>query len=138
MCKDSLQIDLSSETPAYRQIVDGLRAKLVAGVLRPGTRLPPVRQLALDLTVHHNTVAEAYRILAAEGWLDLRQGRGAIILDYTPAPASEADEALLARRIGELVVHGRAKGITCERMMQLFERALRNGARPEPNKETEQ
>lgn len=134
---EDLQIDLSSQTPVYRQIVDTLRAKLVSGVLRPGSRLPPVRQLALDLTVHHNTVAEAYRILAAEGWLAVRQGRGAVVLDYRPAPATQADETCLARRMGELVVQGTAKGMTPERMLQLFEQALRGAARTQASERDE-
>jgi DNA-binding transcriptional MocR family regulator len=33
-----------------------------------GQQLPTVRELATDMGVHHNTVAEAYRLLALEGW----------------------------------------------------------------------
>jgi GntR family transcriptional regulator len=59
-----LRIDLASPTPVYRQIVDSLRALLVGGAFAPGDRLPTVREIAIDLGVHHNTVAEAYRLLA--------------------------------------------------------------------------
>src|ERR1035438_2678242 len=72
-----LRIDLANPTPAYRQIVDGLRTFLVDGALHAGDLLPPVRELAFELGVHFNTVAEAYRILADEGWLDLKRRRGA-------------------------------------------------------------
>ena len=41
-----IRIDLSSPVPAYQQIVAALRALLVAGDLKPGHRLPTVRQLA--------------------------------------------------------------------------------------------
>ena len=63
-----------------RQIADSLRVLLVEGRLAAGTRLPSVRRLAIDLGVHFNTVAEAYRQMAAEGWLDLKHGRGAVVL----------------------------------------------------------
>jgi DNA-binding transcriptional regulator YhcF (GntR family) len=63
-------------------IADGLRALLVHGAFKTGDRLPTVRQLAIDLTVHHNTVAQAYRLLADEGWLDLRRHRGATWLVF--------------------------------------------------------
>jgi GntR family transcriptional regulator len=135
MCDLTLHIDLTSETPAYQQIVDGLRALLVVGALKPGFRLPPVRQLATDLTVHHNTVAEAYRILAAEGWLNLRQGRGAAVVDHVLPEASAADEDWLARRIGELAVQGVAKGISRKRIMQLFQQVLRDMTAPAQNKD---
>lgn len=128
MQNEAIQIDLDSATPAYRQIVDGLRAMLVAGTLRPGSRLPPVRQLAADLTVHHNTVAEAYRILAAEGWLDLRQGRGATVLDHKPSPATPADEAWFVRSLRELIIQAIAKGISEARVLELLHHALANTA----------
>ncbi len=63
-----IRIDLSSTVPAYRQIVDALRVLLVEGTLPPGSDLPSVRRLAMELGVHFNTVGEAYRTLADEGW----------------------------------------------------------------------
>lgn len=106
-----LRIDLNSGAPAYRQIVDGLRALLVQGAVHPGDQLPPVRQLALDLGVHFNTVAEAYRVLAEEGWLDLRRRRGAQVrARRAPEPDPEAAETL-GRRLREIVAQMRAAGV---------------------------
>ena len=68
-----VSIDLGSPTPAYRQIASDLRRHLVEQRLKPGDLLPPIRQLALDLGVHFNTVAIAYRMLADEGWLELKR-----------------------------------------------------------------
>jgi DNA-binding transcriptional regulator YhcF (GntR family) len=106
-----LQIDLASTLPASEQIVRGLRATLVAGQFRPGDQLPSVRQLAVDLGVHHNTVAGAYRQLAEEGWLDLRRGRGATVIDRpAPAPTPRA-EAEFRQRLDEVVVKALAEGV---------------------------
>lgn len=103
-----LTVDLASERPVYEQIVSGLRAVLVSGEFEPGDQLPTVRQLSVDLGVHHNTVAEAYRVLAKEGWLDLRRGRGAMVqVRRGPKPTREAQQGF-ARRLEELV----AKAIT--------------------------
>jgi len=106
-----LHIDLSLDVPAYRQVADGLRALLVAGRLRPGDRLPSVRQLAADLTVHHNTVAEAYRTLAQEGWLDLRRGRGATVVARRHPQPEPGEEDRLAQRLGELAAQALANGL---------------------------
>ena len=106
-----LQIDLASPLPACEQIVRGLRATLLAGRFRPGDQLPSVRQLAVDLGVHHNTVAGAYRQLAEEGWLDLRRGRGATVIERpAPAPTPRA-EAEFRKRLEELVVKALAEGV---------------------------
>ena len=51
-----MSIDLGSPTPAYRQIARDQRRHLVEQRLKPGDLLPPIRQLALDLGVHFNTM----------------------------------------------------------------------------------
>ncbi len=75
-----VSINLESPVPAFRQIAGDLRRHLVDGQFKPGDLLPPIRQLALDLGVHFNTVALAYRLLADEGWLELKRGRGATVI----------------------------------------------------------
>lgn len=107
----SIRIDLASSTPAYRQIASALRALLVSGTFPVGQPLPTVRQLAVDLGVHHNTVAEAYRILANEGWLALRRHHGAIVLDRSrPIPPPAARSSLL-QRLRELTAEAQAAGL---------------------------
>jgi DNA-binding transcriptional regulator YhcF (GntR family) len=106
-----LQINVDSETPAYRQIVDAVRSRLVGGELQPGDLLPPVRQLAADLGVHFNTVAEAYRILADEGWLDLRRRRGAVVLERKTPRADPAAVSNFSRRLREFIAEVQAGGI---------------------------
>lgn len=81
----TIRFDPLSSIPAIRQIADNLRVLLVERKLAPGAALPSVRRLAMELGVHFNTVAEAYRGLAEEGWLDLQHGRGAVVL-ARPAP----------------------------------------------------
>ena len=83
----------------------------VAGDFGPGDQLPTIRQLATDLGIHPNTVAEAYRLLADEGWVDLRRRRGATVLERPmPEPAPEATTAF-AQRIEELVAEAVAAGV---------------------------
>src|SRR4051812_40079801 len=106
-----LKIDLSGGAPAYRQIVDALRHALVAGEIEPGHILPPVRQLAVDLGVHFNTVAEPSRFPPSEGWLDLKRGRGVWVLSRKPPPLPDANAAgAFSRRLRELVAELRASG----------------------------
>lgn len=106
-----LRIDLASETPAYRQIVDGLRLLFVSGEIRPGETLPTVRSLAMDLGVHFSTVAEAYRILSAEGWLELKRRHGATVTERnSPAPAPHAPEEF-STKLRQLIAQVRADGL---------------------------
>ncbi len=110
-----LRVDLASPTPVYRQICDGLRLLLVAGTPAPGDRMPTVRQLATDLNVHHNTVAEAYRMLADEGWIDLQRRRGAIVRKRrSPRDTADAEHARaeFLQRTRELTAQAISRGVS--------------------------
>lgn len=111
-----LRIDPDSPFPLIRQIVDQLRVPLVEGSLKPGTVLPPVRRLATDLAVHFNTVAEAYRQLASEGWLDLRHGRGATVVERISHAPSRSEISGYRQRLRELVSQMRAQGVSPARI----------------------
>lgn len=107
-----LRIDLASRVPVYEQIANGLRTELVAGHFDPGDKLPTVRALAIDLGVHHNTVAEAYRQLAQEGWLELKRHRGAMVRErHNPANREEGPEGF-ARPLRELLAKALAEGLS--------------------------
>jgi GntR family transcriptional regulator len=111
---DSLRIhlDLGSPTPANRQIVDQIRTYLVDGALAPGAALPSVRRLAVDLGVHFNTVADAYRTLADEGWLEIAQGRGVrVVARQAPPPDAQARQ-VFRQRLRQLVAEARAQGLS--------------------------
>src|SRR5262249_11769467 len=119
----TIKIDLASTVPVYQQIADQIRAMLVAGEFSPGERLPTVRQVAVDLGVNHNTVAEAYRNLAEEGWLSLERGRGALVVSRsTPAPSPRARNAF-AQRLRNLIAQVRAAGVSPQAIRSEFEEA---------------
>jgi DNA-binding transcriptional regulator YhcF (GntR family) len=125
-----IRIDLNSPIPATRQIADALRVELVEGRLKPGDELPSVRRAAIDLGLHFNTVAEAYRQLAAEGWLDLKHGRGARVADRKkPTAASRETVADYRQRLRELISHMRANGVSAQRIAEEL-RALAEGVQP--------
>ena len=112
----TLRIDLDSNVPAYRQIVDGLRILLVNGKLAPGSELPSVRRIAVDLGVHFNTVAEAYRTLADEGWLELRHGRGATVVERDAPAASAGKVTEFRRRLRALVAEMQSQGASAAKL----------------------
>ena len=63
-----------------------------------------MRQLALNLGIHFNTVAEAYRALAQEGFLEIVHGHGARVVDRQvvtkPGPEVADDFPAEVARVG--------------------------------------
>ena len=106
-----IRLETSSGLPITRQVADQIRAHCAAGTLRPGDRLPSVRELARDLAVNQNTVLRVYEKLTGEGLLERRHGDGTYVADRLPAGRLRAERDLLrqdvdrlARRAGDLGV----------------------------------
>lgn len=79
-----LTIKLQSGIPIYQQIAHQILELIQEGVLEPGTQLPTIRKLALQLGVNFNTVARAYRVLDQGSVISTQHGRGTYILDPQP------------------------------------------------------
>jgi GntR family transcriptional regulator len=95
--------------PPFEQIRLQVTSMVRVGVLAPGTRLPPIRQLAKDLGLAGGTVARAYRELENDGVVATHGRHGTVVQDppgRRRAPAAEALDraaaayATEARRLG--------------------------------------
>lgn len=71
----------------YRQVAEQIRMLIEAGELKPGSRLPPERQLAERLSVSRPTVREALIVLEVEGLIQIRMGSG-VYVSKRPRQAS--------------------------------------------------
>ena len=69
-----MELDRNSEQPLYEQLEHRLRAAIRDGRLAAGARLPSSRGLAAELGISRGVVTSVYDQLAAEGYLDTRQG----------------------------------------------------------------
>ena len=124
-----VSLNLQSSIPAYRQIADDVRRHLVDGQLKPGDLLPPIRQLALDLGVDFNTVALAYRLLADEGWLELKRRRGAtVIARNAPRAVDRREVDGLLRQLGQIAAQLRGAGMSSRQIASALRR-IAQGAR---------
>lgn len=60
-------MDLDDSRPIWVQLVDDFRHRIVSGQWPPGTKVPSVRELAVDTGVNPNTVQRALGALDGEG-----------------------------------------------------------------------
>jgi DNA-binding FadR family transcriptional regulator len=63
----------------YRQIADQIAALIKRGEFKPGSRLPPERDLAQQLGVSRPSVREALIALEVEGFVEVRIGSGVYV-----------------------------------------------------------
>jgi GntR family transcriptional regulator len=117
------RLDTSSGVPFYRQIIDQVLLAVADGRLKPGTQLPTVRQLAVDLAVNLNTVARAYREMEIRGLVETQQGTGTFVAARRPDKKPSEKKKAVSDLIDGLIANGEARGIVIEELLDaLMER----------------
>ena len=77
-----------SQPHGAREICAALKAQIEEGIYQPGAPLPSTRALAAEFGASRTTVTSAYEQLLAEGFIETRQGRRALV-----APALRSGRA---------------------------------------------
>ena len=119
----TVTINRSLKDSVYEQVASQIRQLVASGALVPGTTLPPVRQLATELGVNLNTVARAYRLLKAEGFLVIRERAGVSVA----APAKAIGPTEQASGLHELrtaLARLRQAGMEPDELRRLTQREL--------------
>ena len=119
-----LRIEPSSGVPITRQIADQIRAQCAAGNLRPGDRLPSVRELARELAVNQNTILRVYERLTAEGLLERRHGAGTYVSAEPPGGQLRSQRQNLRDEARRLVRRARLLGVTPAELHEMLDRAF--------------
>jgi DNA-binding transcriptional regulator YhcF (GntR family) len=81
----AIALDHRAEVPLGVQFAWSVRAAVAAGRLRPGERLPALRELADELGVNHNTLRAAVAKLEGDGVLERRHGSGTFVAEEAAA-----------------------------------------------------
>ena len=120
--RPALTVVTDDPTPPYEQLRRQLVELIRYGVLAPGDRLPPLRQLAADLGLAVGTVARTYRELEMAGMVVSRRGGGTRV---APASLPRADpiEALRDHAVA-FVREARLLGADDDQIMSMVARAL--------------
>jgi GntR family transcriptional regulator/MocR family aminotransferase len=71
-------------TPAWRWLYASLRAEILHGRLRPGTRLPATRDLARQYALARGTIVNAFEQLRSEGYIEGAVGSGTYVSKVLP------------------------------------------------------
>jgi GntR family transcriptional regulator/MocR family aminotransferase len=79
-----IHLEPASGVPLYRQVQDQLRAAVLAGELKGGTRLPASRVLAEELGISRPTIVKVLENLKSEGYFEAWQGSGTFVAADLP------------------------------------------------------
>jgi DNA-binding transcriptional regulator YhcF (GntR family) len=96
-------IDRDAEVPIGLQLGWALSARIYDGELRPGQRLPGLRELAEASGLNVNTVRAVYQRLERRGLLESRQGSGTFVASTFRRPSAAGTIAADAAREAEAI-----------------------------------
>ncbi len=96
-----IRLDPRSSEPIYLQIANEVAGQVESGALSAGDRLPAARSLGQTLQVNMHTVLKAYSALETRGLVEMRRGRGGVVVAKTAdARAAAMQLVSAARRTG--------------------------------------
>jgi GntR family transcriptional regulator len=116
-----LDLDHHSGVPIYRQIIDQVREQIMAGLLKEGDQLMPVRELSEQLAVNPMTISKAYSALEAEGLLERRRGIGLFIAKIHMKKKESNKEAALETILSKAVTTAMQYGVSKEKTQKMLE-----------------
>ncbi|GAA1832493.1 GntR family transcriptional regulator [Luedemannella flava] len=114
------RLDSGSGVPPYLQLVHQVRQAVLLGFLRPGDRLPLIREVVETLAINPNTVAKAYRQLEQEQLVTGRPGQGTFVNEAPSAGLSPAAYTALRRGLASWLRRAYEAGLDERAVTALF------------------
>ncbi len=122
-------VDARSPVPLYEQIASRLKAAVGGGILADGDPLPSVRLLAGDLRINPATVVQAYRLLASDGFAEIRQGAGTFVRSPSSDQRQRERDAQARRLVRQLLAEGARLGISAREMKTAWDDTVQERSR---------
>ena len=114
-------LDYQDRRPIYEQITERFRTLIYQGALPAGSRLPSVRQLAMELSINPNTIQRAYMTLEQEGLIYPVKGKGNFVAEISLI--QEKSKEYFRKDFSVFLKKGIQTGITEEEMLSLVRKS---------------
>jgi len=125
---DTLSVQ-NNGVPIYVQLREQILALIGRGMLKPGTQVPTMRQVAVALKIDLNTVQRAYAELERDGVLTKLRGVGTFVTDDAPAPVSQRTARRQAQDFAyRIAAQAKGQGIALDELAEALARLAERGS----------
>ena len=118
-------LDYQDRRPLYEQVTEKFRTLILRGILKPGEKMPSVRQLAMDLSINPNTIHRAYMVLEQEGMIYPVKGKGNFVADTETIRRKNREE--FVKELKDVVKKGIDLGVEEEEMLYIVSDICKEG-----------
>ncbi len=118
--------EYEASKPIYMQIAEQTFKQIVRKEMKPGEKLPSVRDMAIQAGVNPNTVQRSYREMERMGVVETKRGQGTFIVDNEEI-VIELKKKMQFEIINEFVSHMKELGLSEEEIVSGLEQFLQEG-----------
>ena len=110
----------SSPDPMYRQVTDQIKNAIASGDLKPGDKLPSIRELSEGLKISSITIKRAYLDLETEGYILTRAGLGSFVAEIDKEKLRNEKLAEFKTVLKGILATGAKFGVKADDVAQLI------------------
>lgn len=110
-------IDYKDRRPIYEQVVERFQELILKGALPADTKLPSVRNLAMELSINPNTIQRAYATLEQKGYIYSVKGKGSFIAGDVDLMNYKKMEVL--KQLEDAISQAKKTGIVYEEIVEI-------------------
>lgn len=118
-------LDYNDRRPLYEQIVDKISNLILKGILKPGDKMPSVRNLAMELAINPNTIQRAYGELEHRGYIYSVKGRGNFVSHSESLIQKKQEETCW--RLQDVISEAKTYGIREEKIAKIVKTIYEGG-----------
>lgn len=104
-------VEFHSSSTIYSQLAERIKREILSGKLKPGAKLPSVREMGIQVNVNPNTVQRTYHELEETKIVETKRGQGTFVTEDRVA-LTDMREQLKHEEIAAFVKGMKALGYT--------------------------
>lgn len=116
----------SNPDPMYKQVTDQIKNAIASGDLKPGEKLPSVRELAEGLKISAITIKRAYLDLENEGYILTRAGLGSFVSEIDRERLRQEKLAEYRAALSGILATGAKFGIKADDLVRVIREIQEN------------
>lgn len=115
-----INIDSRSSKPIYEQIIEKVKENIIKGILKPGDKLPSVRELAALITVNPNTISKAYIELERMKAIEVIRGKGTFVAENFKPIMDEEKMKEIREHIKKIIIEAHYIGVDKDTLIDVL------------------
>lgn len=115
-----------NKIPIYMQIINSIKIDIINGKVKPGDKLPSIREMAVNYKVNPNTLQRVYQELERENITYTQRGTGSFIMEDENMVANLKKE-MASEVIENFIINIKNFGFGDEEILNVIKERLEGG-----------